>query len=85
MAERDPSIKNPETYDALRDKGYSRQKAARISNAQANDDMQPSRKGGKAPPYEEWTKDALYDRAQDLDITGRSKMDKAGLISALRG
>ena len=30
-----PSIKKPKTYEALRDKGMSKQRAARISNAQA--------------------------------------------------
>jgi hypothetical protein len=35
------SIKKPKTYEALRDKGMSKQRAARISNAQAN------KKGGK--------------------------------------
>lgn len=29
-----PSIKNPNVYEALRDKGYSKSKAAAISNAQ---------------------------------------------------
>lgn len=28
-----PSIKNPRVYEALRKKGYSKEKAARISNA----------------------------------------------------
>jgi hypothetical protein len=28
-----PSIKRPKAYEALRDKGYSKEKAARISNA----------------------------------------------------
>ena len=41
-------------------------------------------KGGGQPPYEEWTKDELYDRAQELDIEGRSDMDKDELIAALR-
>jgi hypothetical protein len=31
-----PSVKKPETYEALRDKGMSKERAARISNAQAN-------------------------------------------------
>jgi hypothetical protein len=35
-----PSIKKPDTYEALRDKGMSKARAARISNAQAA-------KGGK--------------------------------------
>ena len=31
-----PSIKKPDTYEALKDKGMSKERAARISNAQAN-------------------------------------------------
>ncbi|TNF22999.1 MAG: Rho termination factor [Rhodobacteraceae bacterium] len=81
----DPSIKNEDTYRSLRDEGYSKEKAARIANAQANDDMEPSKKGGKQPPYEEWTKQELYDRAQELEIDGRSDMSKDELIAALRG
>ena len=79
-----PSIKDEDTYEALRDDGASKEKAARIANAQASDDQSPSEKGGKAPPYEEWTKDDLYARAQELEIDGRSDMDKAALIEALR-
>lgn len=30
-----PSIKKPKVYEALRDKGYSKEKSAKISNAQA--------------------------------------------------
>jgi hypothetical protein len=30
-----PSIKKPDTYEALREKGMSKEKAAKISNAQA--------------------------------------------------
>lgn len=78
------SIKNEDTYEALRDKGYSKSKAARIANAQANENMSPSEKGGKAPPYDEWTKEALYERARDLDVDGRSDMTKDELIAALR-
>ncbi|MFW2543591.1 DUF7218 family protein [Primorskyibacter sp. 2E107] len=79
-----PSIKDEETYEALRDKGMSKEKAARISNAQANDEISPSRKGGKADPYEDWTKADLYARAQEIGIEGRSDMDKDALIKALR-
>ncbi len=79
-----PSVKDDETYEALRDKGYSKSKSAAIANAQANPSMSPSKKGGKAPPYEEWTKDELMGRAQELDIDGRSSMTKAELIDALR-
>lgn len=79
-----PSIKDDETYEALREDGYSKGKAAAIANAQANEDMHPGRKGGKQPPYEEWTKDELYDRAKELEIEGRSDMSKDELIEALR-
>ena len=35
-------------------------------------------------PYETWTKDELYERAQELDIDGRSGMTKTQLVKALR-
>ncbi|ETA51555.1 DUF7218 family protein [Ponticoccus alexandrii] len=79
-----PSVKDDKLYGDLRDKGMSKEKAARIANARANDTMHPSRKGGKAPPYEDWTKDDLYARAQEIGIDGRSDMTKAALIKALR-
>jgi hypothetical protein len=33
-----PSVKKPDTYEALRDKGLSKEKSARIANAQAADE-----------------------------------------------
>lgn len=36
MPGKHPSVKKGDTYDALREKGYSKEKAARIANAQAN-------------------------------------------------
>ncbi|MAQ70561.1 MAG: Rho termination factor [Alphaproteobacteria bacterium] len=77
-------IKNDELYEELRKQGASKEKAARISNAQANPNQNPSKKGGESPPYEKWTKDELYERAQEIDIDGRSTMDKDALIKALR-
>ena len=77
-------IKDEDTYQALRDDGASKEKAARIANAQADPARNPSRKGGKQPPYEEWTRDSLYQRARELDIDGRSDMSKDQLIGALR-
>lgn len=77
-------IKDDETYEALRDEGYSKGKAAAIANAQANPSMHPSEKGGHANAYEEWSKDELYERAQELDVDGRSGMTKQELIDALR-
>jgi len=35
-------------------------------------------------PYEEWTKDQLYERARQEQIEGRSSMTKMQLIEALR-
>ena len=55
----DPSIKNEDQYEALRDKGYSKEKAARIANAE-----NAGKKGGKANPYEERTKEELYEQAK---------------------
>jgi hypothetical protein len=84
MADSKSSVKNEEVYKSLRKDGASKEKAARIANAKANDDMKPSKKGGKSPPYEEWTRDELYDRAQEIGVEGRSDMDKDELIAALR-
>lgn len=77
-------IKNDDTYEALRDKGYSKEKSARIANAQANDALSPSKKGGESKKYEERTKQELYDKAKEVGISGRSTMSKGELIDALR-
>lgn len=76
-----PSITDPEQYEALRDEGMSKSKAAAIANTPRE---VAAKRGGSSPPYEEWTKDELYERARELDIEGRSSMDKAELIEALR-
>lgn len=75
----DPHIKNEEQYEALREKGYSKQKAARIANTPDS-----GKKGGKAKPYEEWTKEQLYEQAKRVGVSGRSSMAKKDLIHALR-
>lgn len=74
-------IENDEQYEELRSQGMSKEKAARISNS---DTSETSKKGGSHPPYEEWTKEELYDKAKEVDIEGRSKMSKDELIKALR-
>lgn len=79
-----PSVKKDDTYEKLREKGASKEKAARIANAQANKDQHPSKRGGQSRPYEEWSKDELYERAKEIGIEGRSEMSKDELISALR-
>lgn len=75
------SIKDDERYEALRDQGYSKEKAARIANSDAHE---TGIKGGHASKYEDRTKDELYRKAKEVGIEGRSKMDKQELINALR-
>ncbi|QIA10011.1 DUF7218 family protein [Draconibacterium halophilum] len=66
-------------YEALIDKGYSKQKATRIANSEDS-----GKKGGKSSKYEERTTKELYDKAKQIGIDGRSKMSKKELIQALR-
>ncbi len=77
------SVKDDKTYEALRDEGASKEKAARIANAKSGGGK-PSQKGGKASKYEDQTKEQLQKRAAEIGIEGRSKMDKGELIDALR-
>ncbi len=87
MPQRDPgpSVKDDELYEKLREEGNSKQKAARIANAAAaRSRSSVSAKGGHAPAYEDWTVDDLRGRAAELEIAGRSRMNKADLIEALR-
>lgn len=80
-----PSVKDKEQYEALRDQGASKEKAARIANASANSSRSSvGRRGGQAAPYDEWTKADLYQRARQLGVAGRSSMTKGALIEALR-
>jgi hypothetical protein len=80
-----PSVKDPDQYEALRDEGMSKEKAARIANASAKEGRSTvGRRGAKAENYDERTKDELLDRAREIGIEGRSKMSKGELIDALR-
>jgi len=80
-----PSVKDPEMYEALRDDGASKEKAARISNAAANSSRHAvGAKGGRSGDYEDWTKQDLMERARQIGIEGRSSMSKSQLIQALR-
>ncbi len=87
MPQRDPgpSVKDDELYEKLRDEGNSKEKAARIANAAASSSRSSvSAKGGRSPAYEDWTVEDLRGRAAELDIEGRSRMNKSELIEALR-
>lgn len=76
-----PQIKDDEQYEALRREGMSKNKAARIANTNR---QAAGRRGGKSPKYEDWSKSDLYDKAKQVGIGGRSKMNKGELIDALR-
>lgn len=74
-----PSIKDKDQYEALRDKGYSKQKSARISNSKGAE-----KRGGKSGDYDDRSKQDLYAEAKKVGIQGRSKMTKKELMQALR-
>jgi Rho termination factor, N-terminal domain len=75
-----PSVKDDERYEALRRKGESKEKAARIANAGKS----ASKKGGRSGRYEDWSKDDLERKAREVGVEGRSKMRKSELVKALR-
>jgi hypothetical protein len=74
-----PQIKDKDQYEALRDKRYSKQKSARISNSQGAE-----KRGGSSGDYKDRTKEDLYAEAKKVGIQGRSKMSKKELMKALR-
>jgi hypothetical protein len=74
-----PSIKDDKLYEDLRKDGASPEKAARIANAKVAGTLKPG--GGT---LEERTKADLLREARRIGIKGRSKMDKAALVKAIR-
>ena len=72
-------IKDDKLYEDLRKQGNSKEKAARIANAKAAGTL--DHRGSK---LEDRTKEDLMDEAQEIDVEGRSTMDKAELIDAIR-
>ena len=81
-----PRINDKEQYDALRNDGMSKEKAARIANASARDGRSAvAKRGGNAEDYDERAKAELLGRAGGIRIhRGRSSMNKRQLIDALR-
>ncbi|MBD8607297.1 Rho termination factor N-terminal domain-containing protein [Aeromicrobium sp. CFBP 8757] len=84
---KDPSLKKPEMYEALRDQGASKEKAARISNAAAQKGRSAESvgaKGGASGSYDDWTVDDLRARAKELGLSGYSDKKKSELVTMLR-
>jgi len=80
-----PSVKDKELYEKLRDEGNSKEKSARIANSAANSSRSTvAKRGGKSGSYEDWNVSELRKRAAELDIGGRSSMNKKELVDALR-
>ncbi len=76
-----PSVKDDKQYEALRRKGESKEKAARIANTSRSSS---GKKSGKSGSYDDWSKEDLQKRAAEIGIEGRSKMSKNDLVKALR-
>lgn len=75
-----PTIKDDKLYEELRKQGESKEKAARIANARAAGTL--DHRGNR---LEDRGKVDLMKEAREIGIEGRSKMDKAGLVKAIRG
>ena len=74
-----PQIKDDALYEKLRKQGESAEKAARIANARAAGTLDH-----RGTRLDDRSKDDLYDEAKEIGISGRSKMNKAELVAAIR-
>ena len=80
-----PSVKDDSVYEAIRDEGGSKEKAARIANASAaRGRSSVGQKGGKSGSYDDWSVDDLRKRAKELGMSGYSGKKKSELMSLLR-
>jgi hypothetical protein len=72
-------------YEAIRDQGGSKEKAARIANASAaRSRSSVGKKGGKSGSYDDWKVEDLRKRAKELGLSGYSGKKKSELVSMLR-
>jgi hypothetical protein len=80
-----PSVKDDQVYEAIRDEGGSKEKAARIANASAAQGRSSvGRKGGESGSYDDWKVTDLRKRAKELGMSGYSGKSKSELVSMLR-
>jgi hypothetical protein len=80
-----PSVKDDKVYEAIRDQGGSKEKAARIANASAaRSRSSVGKKGGTSGSYQDWNVDDLRKRAKELGLSGYSGKNKSELVSMLR-
>lgn len=80
-----PSVKDNKVYEAIRDEGGSKEKAARIANASAaRGRSSVGKKGGKSGTYDDWNVKDLRKRAKELGMSGYSGKKKSELVSMLR-
>jgi hypothetical protein len=80
-----PSVKDDKVYEAIRDEGGSKEKAARIANASAaRGRSSVGKKGGKSGSYDDWNVEDLRKRAKELGVSGYSGKKKSELVLMLR-
>ena len=75
-----PQIKDDTLYEDLLKQGNSKEKAARIANARAAGTLDHNSVHLEDRPVKE-----LREEAAKIGIEGRSKMNKAELVKAIRG
>lgn len=68
-------------FETLLDRGLSREKAARLVNAEAADGTLSVK---EPEAYEDWTDEELYRRAGELGVEDRYGMGRDELIAAIR-
>jgi hypothetical protein len=63
-----PSVRDDEQDQKLRQKGESKEKAARIANTGRS---KAGKRGGRSGSYEDWSKKEQQERAREVGIEGR--------------